>query len=216
MGYTAPPDVQRAVAQDVDLWERFTTKATALGATVQRAGGPAEAAGLLAREAGPALAVTAGLAEQLPHLVQALGAPGRHAGKDEHQRGDDGDTPAAQGGPIATEVAAAGRFAVAETGSVAVWESAADRGACFLADRLWLLVPGESIVPTLDDAMARLATQVRGGSRYLTLMSGPSRTADIERTLTIGVHGPRRLAIVIVDPPAGAGSGGNSAEREGA
>ncbi len=34
---------------------------------------------------------------------------------------------------------------------------------------------------------------------YLSAITGPSRTADIERVLTIGVHGPRRLIIVFVD-----------------
>jgi L-lactate dehydrogenase complex protein LldG len=29
-------------------------------------------------------------------------------------------------------------------------------------------------------------------------MSGPSRTADIERVLTIGVHGPKALVIVVI------------------
>jgi L-lactate dehydrogenase complex protein LldG len=37
--------------------------------------------------------------------------------------------------------------------------------------------------------------------RYLACVTGPSRTADIERVLTIGVHGPRRLLIVAVDGP---------------
>ena len=34
---------------------------------------------------------------------------------------------------------------------------------------------------------------------YLSMITGPSRTADIERVLTIGVHGPVRLIIIFVD-----------------
>ncbi len=36
-------------------------------------------------------------------------------------------------------------------------------------------------------------------SPYLSFITGPSRTADIERVLTIGVHGPERLIIILVD-----------------
>jgi L-lactate dehydrogenase complex protein LldG len=34
---------------------------------------------------------------------------------------------------------------------------------------------------------------------YISFITGPSRTADIERVLTIGVHGPERLIVVLVD-----------------
>ena len=91
-----------------------------------------------------------------------------------------------------------GLFAVAETGSVAVSWPRDERGRALLAERLFLLVPRDQLVPTLDDALARIEALVRDGRPYVTLMTGPSRTADIERALTVGVHGPRELHVVLV------------------
>jgi L-lactate dehydrogenase complex protein LldG len=93
---------------------------------------------------------------------------------------------------------APGLFAVAETGSVAVALPRAERGAALLAERLWLIVPASELVATLDLALARVEALVRDGRPYVTLMTGPSRTADIERALTVGVHGPRELHVVLV------------------
>ena len=45
---------------------------------------------------------------------------------------------------------------------------------------------------------------LRTKSAYIAMITGPSRTADIERVLTIGVHGPERLVIVFVDDLGGA------------
>ncbi len=101
--------------------------------------------------------------------------------------------------PPAPEIVVAGEFAIAETGSVAVSAPAAARAACLLAERLWLVVPIAAIVPTLDVALARVAALVRAGAPHVTFMSGPSRTADIERVLTIGVHGPRAVVVVVVE-----------------
>jgi L-lactate dehydrogenase complex protein LldG len=91
-----------------------------------------------------------------------------------------------------------GLFAVAETGSVVVSWPRDERGRALLAERLFLLVRDDQVVPTLDMALTRIEALIREGRSYVTLMTGPSRTADIERALTVGVHGPRELHVVLV------------------
>ena len=58
------------------------------------------------------------------------------------------------------------------------------------------VVPASRLVPDLGALFQRLSP---AQTRYLALVTGPSRTADIERVLTIGVHGPARLVVVVVD-----------------
>jgi L-lactate dehydrogenase complex protein LldG len=96
------------------------------------------------------------------------------------------------------EVVGAAAFAVAETGSVLVCGSNAERAQALLADRLCLVVHAGDIVANLDEALVRVGELIALGNRYATFMSGPSRTADIERTLTIGVHGPGALRVIVV------------------
>ena len=58
------------------------------------------------------------------------------------------------------------------------------------------IVETGAIVPDLNAALSRYGA---APPSYLSFITGPSRTADIERVLTIGVHGPERLVIVCVD-----------------
>jgi len=163
------------VSGGLDLWDLFTGKAEGVGARVVRAGSQVDAARLLADGT---VVATASAKARFSEAVREAG-------------------PVQDGGAL--QVAAAGLFAVAETGSVALNEPRLDRGACFLADHLWLLVSASEIVPTLDVAMQRLRELVHNGAHHPLLMTGPSRTADIERILTVGVHGPRELTLVVVD-----------------
>ena len=55
----------------------------------------------------------------------------------------------------------------------------------------------------LSDLSALMTKMNPGESRYIAMVTGPSRTADIERVLTIGVHGPERLVIIFVDELGG-------------
>jgi L-lactate dehydrogenase complex protein LldF len=58
------------------------------------------------------------------------------------------------------------------------------------------ILPASKILPSLPDALQ--LNEVRN-SPSTVLVTGPSRTADIEMTLTIGVHGPKELHVFIVD-----------------
>ncbi len=89
-------------------------------------------------------------------------------------------------------------LAVAETGSVLLIEPAPiDRAVSLLTHHLIVAVTEQDIVDELADGFRWLARQPRAAA-YATFVTGPSRTADIERSLTIGVQGPSRLSVAVL------------------
>lgn len=92
------------------------------------------------------------------------------------------------------------RAAIAETGSVILVEGELNRrSVSLMTNRLIVLCPMKELHPSLDDAARILREISQGSGSYATLVSGPSRTADIERQLTIGVQGPGELHVIFVD-----------------
>ncbi|HEY3637135.1 MAG TPA: LUD domain-containing protein [Rhizomicrobium sp.] len=89
-------------------------------------------------------------------------------------------------------------FAIAETGTL-VYPASPDRPAS------WHFRPGleiavlaaNNIHANLEDILARLASS-GGLPSTINLVTGPSRTGDIEQTLELGAHGPKELVILIV------------------
>ena len=88
-------------------------------------------------------------------------------------------------------------WALADTGSLVQDQSAVEQRLVSSLPAIHIaLVPTGSILDGKTALFERLDPRT---SRYIAFITGPSRTADIERVLTIGVHGPRRLVIVFVD-----------------
>ncbi|MBE7187657.1 LUD domain-containing protein, partial [Jatrophihabitans endophyticus] len=90
--------------------------------------------------------------------------------------------------------------AIAETGTI-VLDHAADQGARALTlvpDHHVVVVHADQIVPNVPDALALLDP-----TRPLTWISGPSATSDIELDRVEGVHGPRRLDVVVLTSGGG-------------
>ena len=88
--------------------------------------------------------------------------------------------------------------AIAETGSlVCTSERGTPVQAGLLPSHHVAIVASENIFPKLDDFFGSRTSPL---PTNITLETGPSRTADIELTLTIGVHGPERLTIIVVHP----------------
>ena len=92
------------------------------------------------------------------------------------------------------------RAAIVESGSVILQENELNRrSVSLMTNKLIVLCPLDQLLPSLDDAAKVLREIASAGSSYATFVSGPSRTADIERQLTIGVQGPGELHVIFVE-----------------
>ncbi len=100
-------------------------------------------------------------------------------------------------------VAVTGAFAgVAETGTLVLLSGPGSPTTLnFLPTDHIVVMPSDRVVGSYEDAWSRLRADVGSGTlpRVVNWITGPSRTADIEQTLLLGAHGPRRLHILLID-----------------
>lgn len=163
-----------------DVVARFVERVEHYGATVIRSDAPAHTvAGLSAGRLGIAPDLPAGLRPGDAELVEDHGLTA-----DELDRLD---------GALTTCAAAC-----AETGSIALdgGPGQGRRALTLMPDLHVCIVDATDVVETVPELFDRLAPGARAG-RPIVIVSGPSATSDIELDRVEGVHGPRRLIVVL-------------------
>uniref|UniRef100_UPI0025C1F485 lactate utilization protein n=1 Tax=Desulfonatronospira sp. TaxID=1962951 RepID=UPI0025C1F485 len=87
---------------------------------------------------------------------------------------------------------------LAETGTLVLECSSEDlRLSSMLCEINILVLPVSRMRTGTDEAEEELSAMMTKGSAYLSFITGASRTADIERVLALGVHGPLELHILL-------------------
>ena len=92
---------------------------------------------------------------------------------------------------------------LADTGSAAICaRSAFERLLCYLAPVCFIVAGQSALREHLPHAWPELSGKMKKDEAphgEILLMTGPSRTADIEKTLILGVHGPKKVVVFIVE-----------------
>lgn len=88
--------------------------------------------------------------------------------------------------------------AVAETGAIGFAHGPGrSRAAGLLPDRQIALLALEDLVPSMAEALGRWFSGGEARAGNVVFAAGPSRTADIEQRMMLGVHAPRSLDVVL-------------------
>ncbi len=88
--------------------------------------------------------------------------------------------------------------AIAETGSVVLLSSPnSPTSLNYLPDVHFVIVDASQLLPHIEDVWVKLRKQ-KTIPRAINIITGPSKTADVEQTLQIGAHGPRQLRVIFV------------------
>lgn len=182
---------ERGRSSGAQLLQDFRDRATAVEATVQDVAGLADV---------PAAVADYLTAHNLPAEVQSAPHPDLQ-GLDWSQRRtlDVRFGPSEGGDKVGLTRAFAG---IAETGTLMLL--AGPEGPTtlnFLPENHIVVLKKSELVGAYEDAWDRLRDKIGPDgllSRVVNLITGPSRTGDIEQTIELGAHGPLRLHIVIV------------------
>ena len=101
-----------------------------------------------------------------------------------------GQAPALEGAGVSTAI-----YGLADTGSVVLSSSTEARAQSLLPDVHVTMLREDLILPGLDELFAALGDDLPSA---LAIVTGPSRSADIEQKLAVGVHGPREVHVVLL------------------
>lgn len=182
-------------ALPADLVQRFVDRASDMSSTVERVTTLASAP----RAVAAYLRATSGAADAAETMPPASGVcwpelatlGWREAGLGVESRPTVGND----------SVGITGCFcAIAETGTLVFLTGTDAPSATFLLPETHIaIVHASRIVAAMEDAFGLVRRERGELPRAVNLVSGPSRTGDIEQTIVLGAHGPRRLHIVLVD-----------------
>ncbi len=93
--------------------------------------------------------------------------------------------------------------AIAETGTLVMLAGAdTPTATTLLPDTHIAVVAADRIVAGMEEAFALIRRERGQVPRAINLISGPSRTGDIEQTIVLGAHGPYRVHILVLQRPA--------------
>ena len=176
-----------------DLVQRFLDRATDMASTVERIGSPADIPAAIARYLA-ALKLPPALAMQESRSgvcwPEFGGLDWKSAGLDIEPRPTIGND----------RIGITGSFcAIAETGTLVMltgepWPTA----TALLPDTHFAVVRADRVVSGMEEAFALVRAERPAMPRAINMISGPSRTGDIEQTIVLGAHGPYRVHILVL------------------
>ncbi len=170
-----------------DLAERFTDKLVAVAGTVSRVPGVEDVTGAI-RQYLEQCDLPAKLVVSTDRMLDDMAWPDGWQVERRPARGGD-------------RVSVTGAFAaIAETGTLALLSGPDSPTTLnFLPDDHIVVIRSDQIVSHFEDLWQSIRERVGSMPRTVNLITGPSRTADVEQTIQLGAHGPRRLHVVLVD-----------------